>query len=256
MNKIYNQLTEIKNLLKDNVGQKIDSITNSNVAQDVQNQIKTQNNFFNSYKTFKPLVNYKNKINVRKQITDNQNMIFYGFAIYLFVIVILLILKSFPNFFSTNFPTFNIFSESFISWSILIIILIISFFTLSIIRRQGNLKIEENKITIKFNFYNKKEQTKYNEGVEYINIRSILKQKTIAGYAIFICKIDELEPYIQFNVDSIHTALAIEELIISKISKATIKIPNDETLEAIKDVLANQNMTKVSLEDLKKDLGA
>ena len=35
-----------------------------------------------------------------------------------------------------------------------------------------------------------------------------------------------------------------------------IKIPNDETLEAIKDARANKNMTKVSLEDLKKDLGA
>lgn len=181
----------------------------------IQNQI----NIFNSYKTFKPLVNFKNEINIRKQITDNQNMIFYGFAIYLFVIVILLILKSFPNFFSTNFPTFNIFSESFISWSILIIILIISFFTLSIIRRQGKLKIKENKITIKFNSCNKKEQLKYAKGIDYKDIRSILKQKTIAGYAIFICKIDELEPYIQFNVDSIHTALAIEELIISKISK-------------------------------------
>ena len=35
-----------------------------------------------------------------------------------------------------------------------------------------------------------------------------------------------------------------------------IKIPNDETLEAIKDARANKNMTKVSLEDLKKGLGA
>lgn len=35
-----------------------------------------------------------------------------------------------------------------------------------------------------------------------------------------------------------------------------IKIPNDITLEAIKDARVNKNMTKVSLEDLKKDLGA
>lgn len=35
-----------------------------------------------------------------------------------------------------------------------------------------------------------------------------------------------------------------------------IKIPNDETLKAIKDARANKNMTKVSLEDLKKGLGA
>lgn len=31
-----------------------------------------------------------------------------------------------------------------------------------------------------------------------------------------------------------------------------IKIPNDETLEAIKNARANKNMTKVSLEDLKR----
>ena len=35
-----------------------------------------------------------------------------------------------------------------------------------------------------------------------------------------------------------------------------IKIPNDITLEAIKDARVNKNMTKVSLEDLKKGLGA
>ena len=33
-----------------------------------------------------------------------------------------------------------------------------------------------------------------------------------------------------------------------------IKIPNDETLEAIKDARAKKNMSKVSLEDLKKDI--
>ena len=65
---------------------------------------------------------------------------------------------------------------------------------------------------------------KYKKEIEYENVRSILKQKTIVGYAIFICKIDELEPYIQFNVNSIHVALAIEELIISKISETKSKV--------------------------------
>jgi hypothetical protein len=169
--------------------------------------IQNQNNIFNSYKTFKPLINHKKEINIRKQITDNQNIFFYALTSYVFIIVGL-------YFFSKEFSSLfqiNIFSELLIDWSILISILIISFFILSIIIRQGKLKIEENKIFIKFG--------KNEEEIEYENIRSILKQKTIAGYAIFICKIDELEPYIQFNVDSIHVALAIEELIISKISK-------------------------------------
>jgi hypothetical protein len=175
-------------------------------------QIGTQNNIFNSYKTFKPLINHKKEINIRKQITDNQNIFFYGLTSYVFIIVGLYFFsKEFSSLFQINIFSFNIFSELLIDWSILISILIISFFILSIIIRQGKLKIEENKIFIKFG--------KNEEEIEYENIRSILKQKTIAGYAIFICKIDELEPYIQFNVDSIHVALAIEELIISKISK-------------------------------------
>ena len=35
-----------------------------------------------------------------------------------------------------------------------------------------------------------------------------------------------------------------------------IKIPNDVTVQAIKDARENKNMSKVSLKDLKKDLGA
>ena len=43
MNKIYQELLEIKSLLKD-TGQKIDSVSNSNVANNVENQIQTQIN--------------------------------------------------------------------------------------------------------------------------------------------------------------------------------------------------------------------
>jgi DNA-damage-inducible protein J len=35
-----------------------------------------------------------------------------------------------------------------------------------------------------------------------------------------------------------------------------IKIPNEETIKAIKDARANKNMTKVSVDDLKKNLDA
>jgi len=35
-----------------------------------------------------------------------------------------------------------------------------------------------------------------------------------------------------------------------------IKIPNDETAEVIKEARVGQNMTKVSLEELKKEVGA
>lgn len=196
--------------------------------------IEQQINIFNSYKTFKPLLNYKKEINIRKQITDNQNIFFYGLTSYVFIIASLYFFsKKFSSLFQLNIFSFNIFSELLIDWSILIAILIINFFILSIIVRPGKLRIEENKIIIEFyiEFFNINKKFFYKrKAIHYKYIRSILKQKTIAGYAIFICKIDELEPYIQFNVDSIHTALAIEELIINKISETGITIPNNGTL--------------------------
>lgn len=171
--------------------------------------IQNQNNIFNSYKTFKPLVNHKKEINIRKQILDNQNMIFYIFALFIFSIGIL-------KFFDLKILGYKLDEEMFIYLSIFIIYILISFFVFLIITSKGYLKIEENSICINFK--------KYKKEIEYENVRSILKQKTIVGYAIFICKIDELEPYIQFNVNSIHVALAIEELIISKISETKSKV--------------------------------
>ena len=171
--------------------------------------IQNQNNIFNSYKTFKPLINHKKEINIRKQILDNQNMIFYIFALFIFSIGIL-------KFFDLKILGYKLDEEMFIYLSIFIIYILISFFVFLIITSKGYLKIEENSICINFK--------KYKKEIEYKNVRSILKQKTIVGYAIFICKIDELEPYIQFNVNSIHVALAIEELIISKISETKSKV--------------------------------
>lgn len=171
--------------------------------------IQNQNNIFNSYKTFKPLINHKKEINIRKQILDNQNMIFYIFALFIFSIGIL-------KFFDLKILGYKLDEEMFIYLSIFIIYILISFFVFLIITSKGYLKIEENNICINFK--------KYKKEIEYENVRSILKQKTIVGYAIFICKIDELEPYIQFNVNSIHVALAIEELIISKISETKSKV--------------------------------
>ena len=171
--------------------------------------IQNQNNIFNSYKTFKPLINHKKEINIRKQILDNQNMIFYIFALFIFSIGIL-------KFFDLKILGYKLDEEMFIYLSIFIIYILISFFVFLIITSKGYLKIEENSICINFK--------KYKKEIEYENVRSILKQKTIVGYAIFICKIDELEPYIQFNVNSIHVALAIEELIISKISETKSKV--------------------------------
>ena len=70
MSKIYQELLEIKSLLKD-TGQKIDSVSNSNVANNVENQIQTQINNY-SKKTFKSLINYNKEIKIKKQYTTKQ----------------------------------------------------------------------------------------------------------------------------------------------------------------------------------------
>ncbi len=46
----------------------------------------------------------------------------------------------------------------------------------------------------------------------------------------------------------------LTQCVLEKGIPFEIKIPNDETLEAIKNARANKNMTKVSLEDLKNGL--
>lgn len=189
-------------------------------------QIGTQNNIFNSIKTFRPLTNYRKKIKIRKQITDNQNMFFYGFTSYGFIIIFLYYFsKQFSNSFQLNLFSFSIFSQLLIEWSFVVILFIVNFFILSIILRQGKLKIKKNEIKLYFfnkNIFSKNIRSALKQKtiiLNYQDIRSILKQKTIVGYAIFICKKDEILPFIQFNVDSLHVALAIEELITNKISK-------------------------------------
>lgn len=167
--------------------------------------IQNQNNIFNSYTTFKPLkIEDSVKIEIRKQFLDNQNMRFYGFSFLVFLISIL-------YFFDLKILGFKLDFQNFIILVGYIILFIIVFFTFSIIFNKGELKIEENKILIKFK--------KNIKEIEYSKIRSILKQTTITGYVLYISKENSIQPYIQFNVDSIHTALAIEQLIISKITE-------------------------------------
>lgn len=167
--------------------------------------INNINNIFNSYTTFKPFkIEDLTKIEIRKQILDNQNIRFCGFSLLVFLISIL-------YFFDLKILGFKLDFQSFTILVGYIVLLIIVFFSFSIIFNKGELKIEENKIIIKFK-KNEKE-------IEYSKIRSILKQPTIIGYVLYICREDSIKPYLQFNVDSIHTALAIEQLIISKITE-------------------------------------
>lgn len=48
----------------------------------------------------------------------------------------------------------------------------------------------------------------------------------------------------------------LSQAVMEKGIPFQIKIPNDETAKAIKDAREGKNMTKVSLDDLKKEIGA
>lgn len=48
----------------------------------------------------------------------------------------------------------------------------------------------------------------------------------------------------------------LSQAVMEKGIPFQIKIPNDETAKAIKDAREGKNMTKISLDDLKKEIGA
>ena len=56
------------------------------------------------------------------------------------------------------------------------------------------------------------------EEIDFINIRSFFKEKFIFSYQFFIYEEDKIEPKIKFRITSIHTAIAIEELLKHRIN--------------------------------------
>ena len=74
-----------------------------------------------------------------------------------------------------------------------------------------------NSDNLKLILYNNKLILEHENGkkeeIYFINIRSFLKEKFIFSYQFFIYEDDELEPKIKFSTTSIHTAIAIEELL-------------------------------------------
>jgi len=51
----------------------------------------------------------------------------------------------------------------------------------------------------------------------YEDVRSVLKIKDLIGYSIFIYSVDEIFPVIEFNLETIHEANAMNDFIIQKI---------------------------------------
>ena len=88
------------------------------------------------------------------------------------------------------------------------------------------------------------------EDIYFKDIRSFLKQKSIFGYQFFIYEKTKIEPKFGFTFFSIHKAIAIEELLKSKINKA-INEKQKVDLQIAKERSLENNET-ISLSQMRK----
>ena len=210
MNKIYNELLEIKSLLKD-TGQKIDSVSNSNVANNVKNQIQTQINNY-SKKTFKSLINYDNEIKIKKQYTTKQErkVIFRTLLIAAFILPVLVIYFKGDDFVPDPFTNYI---YTYIFFFILFCFLVSPFYYIpSLISKRGKLKVADDNLV--FNFGKKDTQIIY-----FKDIRSYIKENTSIGFSFFIYPLDDIYPIVSFYVENIHEVDAIDTLLTNKINQ-------------------------------------
>ena len=210
MNKIYQDLLEIKSLLKD-TGQKIDSVSNSNVANNVKNQIQTQINNY-SKKTFKSLINYDNEIKIKKQYTTKQErkVIFRTLLIAAFILPVLVIYFKGDDFVPDPFTNYI---YTYIFFFILFCFLVSPFYYIpSLISKRGKLKVADDNLV--FNFGKKDTQIIY-----FKDIRSYIKENTSIGFSFFIYPLDDIYPIVSFYVENIHEVDAIDTLLTNKINQ-------------------------------------
>ena len=220
MSKIYQELLEIKSLLKD-TGQKIDSVSNSNVANNVENQIQTQINNY-SKKTFKSLVNYNKEIKIKKQYTTKQERkaIFWLLLIAAFILPILVMYALGDNFISEVFKNYI---YAYIPFFIFFIIFVSPFYYIpSLISKRGKLKVNDDHLV--FCFDKKDIQTIY-----FKDIRSYIKETKSIGFSFFIYPLDDIYPIVSFYVENIHEVDAIDTLLTNKINEYIEKEEKNKT---------------------------
>ena len=114
----------------------------------------------------------------------------------------------------------------------------------SIKKWKANLIIEDGKLVLEQANGVKKED------IYFKDIRSFLKQKSIFGYQFFIYEKTKIEPKFGFTFFSIHKAIAIEELLKSKINKA-INEKQKVDLQIAKERSLENNET-ISLSQMRK----
>ena len=155
-----------------------------------------------TYSTFnKPLESYQEKIQTRLVFHTSKDKIILSLFFILPIFIIAFIIYKNDIFYSFIFTFF-----------ILIYFIVLIYF--SIKKWKRNLIIENDKLVLEQANGIKKED------IYFKDIRSFLKQKSIFGYQFFIYEKTKIEPKFGFTFFSIHKAIAIEELLKSKINKA------------------------------------
>ena len=192
--KIILELKQIKLLLKNKNSIEVDDNTGQ-IASTVQgNQI--QNNYF-GYRSFIPLTNYDKNINARFIKYTRREKIENSLKI----TIPMLIMAIWIN---------NLVSSLFFISLFAICFYFIIFFQIK--KDKAYIKINENSLIFT--------RIKTQEIIEinFEDIRSFAMEWDFMGYQFYIYPINEIEPKIQFSVDTIHIKLAIEELLTYKIN--------------------------------------
>lgn len=193
--------------------QKNEDIKGGQIAQTVQgNQIQIINNYFSI--PSKALKDYDKDISVQSGIFTNQKK---KLLIALIFALLFLFIGYFLRYYKTE--TGEIIIYFFIFYSLVIILICSIIFSLVYYINRAKLKIENDKLTL-FLWWKKKHKI-----IEYKDIRGYLIEKNFLdlGANFFIYKIDEINPFIRFNVTSIHEMIAIEELLKHQINEAIKK---------------------------------
>lgn len=169
-------------------------------------QIGVQNNFYSSV-IFKPM-----------QINKNIKLrVFHNFLnpIYLSHLCFALFLSSFIaiSLFNYLFEFQFSIKEYFLAVGFIFLLLSVFFLLLLFAMRYFpviHLTIQKEEIILE-------QKGKNILILKYSEMRSLLKMKDLIGYSINLYKIDEIYPYLSFNIENIHAANAIEQLIVSSL---------------------------------------
>ena len=192
--KIILELKQIKLLLKNKNSIEVDDNTGQ-IASTVQgNQI--QNNYF-GYRSFIPLTNYDKNINARFIKYTRREKIENSLKI----IIPMFIMSIWINNLAGSLFFISLFAICFY---------FIIFFQIK--KDKAYIKINENSLIFT--------RIKTQEIIEinFEDIRSFAMEWDFMGYQFYIYPKNEIEPKIQFSVDTIHAKLAIDELLSYKIN--------------------------------------